>query len=129
MGRRHLPLVTFVCALAVFIFNISIYAQSSTGVVTGHVADASTGEPLPGAEVVVNGSLLSTTTDLSGDFRLVGVPAGSREVTTSYLGHRTETATVMVTAGATTPLDVKLAIDRFEESVAVTPALIADAQA
>lgn len=45
-----------------------IYAQDRT--VTGNVTDASTGEPLPGVNVVIKGTSIGTATNLNGAYEL-----------------------------------------------------------
>jgi len=44
--------------------------MAGSGVVEGRVVDAATGEPLPGAQVLVTGSAAETSTDRDGRFRL-----------------------------------------------------------
>jgi CarboxypepD_reg-like domain len=46
-----------------------------SGVVEGRVVDAATGEPLPGAPVLVSGSAAETSTDRDGRFRQFDVSA------------------------------------------------------
>ena len=99
-----------------------------SGVVEGRVVDAATGEPLPGAQVLVTGSAAETSTDRDGRFRLSAVPAGDRTVVVTYLGRQDATVEAKVVAGATQRLDVQMKMVAFEESVSVPGQLILDAQ-
>jgi len=99
-----------------------------SGVVEGRVVDAATGEPLPGAQVLVTGSAAETSTDRDGRFRLSAVPAGDRTVVVTYLGRQDATVEAKVVAGATQRLDIQMKMVAFEESVSVPGQLILDAQ-
>ena len=62
------------------------------GTLTGTVLDQATGTPLPGVNVVVEGSNNGASTDFDGRFTLSNIPSGAT-VAFSYLGYRTETIT------------------------------------
>lgn len=60
--------------------------------VTGIIMDSS-GEPLPGANVMVEGTTIGTVTDVSGRYSLM-LPSGSNELTISFIGYDPITITV-----------------------------------
>ena len=72
--------------------------------VSGTVTDASTGETLLGASVLVPGTTVGATTNLDGVYT-VSVPAGSDSLRFSYIGYQSQTVAI---AGRTT-IDVALA--------------------
>ena len=72
---------------------------AETGVVSGTVSNAGTGNMLEGARITVPALSLSALTDASGSFVVVGVPPGTHEVVVSYLGLDTARAQVSVAAG------------------------------
>jgi iron complex outermembrane receptor protein len=82
----HLKMLLF----ALMIFPSVIYAQ---GVITGTVTEASTGNPLPSANVVVKGTSTGTTTDFDGKFTL-NVDAFPAILVISSVGYTTEEVTV-----------------------------------
>jgi len=82
--------------------------QSGTGTITGQVSDASTSAPLPMANIMVAGTLIGTTTDRDGGYRLLNVPEGDQEITFSVMGYRLETREVTVVADGTQRIDVEL---------------------
>jgi hypothetical protein len=92
------------------------------GQIAGRVLDAATGEGLPGANVLVAAPGAGAATDLDGYYTIRGVPAGTYDVTVSFLGFTTKTVTgVEVRDGQTTTLDVVLEEDVGEiEEVVVT---------
>jgi iron complex outermembrane receptor protein len=58
------------------------------GPVSGNVTDARTGEPLPGATILLDGAA-GPATDATGAFTLPAVPAGRHELRISFLGYET----------------------------------------
>ena len=82
-----------------------LLAQKAT--VNGKVTDSDTGDPLFRASVVQEGTTNGVFTDASGAFSLA-LPAGNYTLIISYLGFRTESKTVSLTAGQSTTLDLAL---------------------
>ncbi|MEP1033652.1 TonB-dependent receptor [Ekhidna sp.] len=68
-------------------FVLSIFALIAQGVVTGKVADTETGEGLPGATVLIEGTTLGTVTDINGDFS-INVPSRGSVIVISYIGFK-----------------------------------------
>lgn len=84
--------------------------------VTGNVTDAATGEPIIGANVIVEGTTLGTVTDVNGNFTLE-LPKADATIIVSFLGYVTE----KVTAGGQSQINIKLVEDitKLEEVVVV----------
>ena len=61
-------------------------AQNS---ISGSVKDSQTGEPLVGANVVLEGTGRGATVDLSGKFEIRNIPSGSYVLRVSFLGYET----------------------------------------
>ncbi|MFH1727566.1 MAG: carboxypeptidase-like regulatory domain-containing protein [Pseudomonadota bacterium] len=74
------------------------------GTVTGTVVDAVTGDPLVGVSVTDEDSLITDTTDASGEFILSDVPAGSRTIEFLLAGYSDYSTGATVTDGETTDL-------------------------
>ncbi|MEL6771469.1 MAG: TonB-dependent receptor [Bacteroidota bacterium] len=85
----------------------SLFAQSGT--VAGTVTDAETGEVLVGANVILVGTTIGGATDFDGNYRIARVPAGTQRFAATFLGHRTDTLSVEIPAGASAQLDFVLA--------------------
>lgn len=81
---------------------LSLAAQS-TGIVTGRVTGPD-GNAIAAAAITVTGTSLTATTDRSGVFTLVGVPAGRQSLTIRSIGKKPVTQTVSVAAGGRTPI-------------------------
>lgn len=70
-----------------------------TSSIEGRVLDAETNDPLPGTHVFVSRSMVGTTTDSTGRFRLNQVPPGSKRLYVSRIGHANRTITVRLHPG------------------------------
>ena len=64
------------------------WAEGASGVLRGTVEDAGTGERLPGVNIVLLGTVLGTTSDRDGTFRLPNVAPGIYAVEASMMGYR-----------------------------------------
>ncbi len=94
--------------LALLLAGVFLFG-AEYGKITGKVRDAETGEPLIGADVIIEGTELGASTDEKGDYVILYVPAGTYVVTASYLGYDPYTYTqVIVNADQTTPLNFRL---------------------
>lgn len=104
--------------------------QEGSGTLAGRIVDASLAGPLPGAVLVVEGTVLQAVSDGEGQFQLAGVPVGTQTVVVSFIGRQTVRAPVTVVSGQTVTLDIELR-DAFvlEEAVTVTAGPIGDGEA
>ena len=96
-------------SLAFLLFNKIIYAQNY-GAVTGKVTDATTGEQLPGANILLEGTNLGAASNLHGDYRINGIIAGDYILKAEYIGYKTYTKSITVVANRTLNLNVKLTL-------------------
>jgi outer membrane cobalamin receptor len=96
-----------------FTFSAATFAQST---VTGTVIDADLNAPLPGANVIEEGTNNGTTTDFDGEFSL-RTQSSSGEVTISFVGY----ASITVAFNGDTDLgDITLTPDNTLEEIIVT---------
>lgn len=106
----------FACYL-VSLLAVELPAQSDTtdtGTVVGRVFNASTNAAVRNARVSVAGGTREIITDSDGAFIFEDVPAGAVRVTVTYIGFKTETATLPLTAGGRVEHD----FDLYREGVA-----------
>ncbi|OZC01856.1 TonB-dependent receptor [Rubricoccus marinus] len=112
------------CLLAVALFGASGASAQATGILNGTVVDAESGETLIGANIYVPSIERGAATDLDGNYRITGLPAGSYDVQYSFAGLVDQTVTgVEIVAGQTTTINVQLTSDELE-TVTVTAAAI-----
>src|SRR3989442_15123167 len=119
-GKLAVALATLVLALSV---APHASAQVFTGRVDGTVEDA-TGGGLPGVNVELAGRVnQSQVSDTQGQARFLNLPVGTYTVKTSLSGFNPYTNTeVVVAAGSSTPLNVRLSVAGAAETVNVTAA-------
>lgn len=87
----------------------------TTGKIAGSITDASSREPLIGANVTINGTYLGATTNLDGFYTINNIPPGKYTVTVSYIGYKKTTVTdVGVNIDLTTRVDARLQSDAIE---------------
>lgn len=72
--------------LVAFCAGYSVYA-GTTGKIAGKVVDAETGEPLPGANVIIEGTQQGAATDLNGYFVILNVKPGTYTVHANMIGY------------------------------------------
>lgn len=81
-----------VLTFLVIIFSTTIYAQNVD--VKGTVTEATSGQPLPGVNVLIKNTSRGASTDFDGNFTLADVPINSVLVF-SYLGYQSKEVTVV----------------------------------
>ncbi|WP_189603452.1 SusC/RagA family TonB-linked outer membrane protein [Salinimicrobium marinum] len=99
--------------LLLFMLPMSFFAQST---LTGTVIEEETGMPIPGVNVLIDGTSRGTTTDFDGNFTLSDLEEGN-EIVFSYLGF----APQQVTYTGQQTLDISLSPDtaQLEEVVLI----------
>ncbi len=88
---------------------ISLILSQTTGKISGTVTDAETGEPLPGVNIVLEGTDQGAATDETGHYFIVNVDPGRYSLTASMIGYQRVTKTdVLVSVNHTTPVNFSL---------------------
>ena len=113
-----------------FLFTTSIYAQN-TGKIIGKVVDAETGETLIGVNVVIEGTIKGTATDIDGNYTIRNVYAGTYTIIVSYLSYSTQVITgLVVEEGEIKKLDVALLVEsEFLDEIVVSADAIQSGEA
>ncbi len=83
-------------------------AVVSASTLRGFVVDARSGEPLPVADVWLEGSGRGTAANLDGYFVIDDLPPGPHTLQVSYVGYRTAKVSVELTPAPMEPLKVSL---------------------
>ncbi len=74
--------------------------------VTGTITDASTGEPLPGVNILIEGTNQGVITDMSGNFS-IEVPGPTSALVFSYVGYTTQ----RIEVGSQSIINISLVLD------------------
>lgn len=107
-----------------------MYAQNN-GKITGTVVDSQTGESLIGVNVVIEGTIKGTATDIDGRYTIRNVEPGTYTIVVSYLSFATQTITnVVVDQGQTLTLDILLQEEtEFLDEIVVTADVVKSGEA
>jgi len=92
------------------------------GTVEGKVTDATTGEPLFGANIFLEGTSIGAATNIEGKYFISNVPAGSYQLKASYIGYEPQTEKIEVKEGQHLELNIKLTIVTVSTSEVVVTA-------
>ncbi|MBD3226393.1 MAG: TonB-dependent receptor plug domain-containing protein [Caldithrix sp.] len=104
----------------IVLVSTSLFA-GNTGKIVGRVIDKSTGEPLPGANVIVKDTQLGASTDLNGEFFIINVPPGTYTVECMMVGYQTiRYEDVKIQSDQTTGLDFKMSEQTLEMDEEIT---------
>lgn len=89
-------------------FAESLYC-GTTGKIAGVVVDDNTGEPLPGANILIEGTTWGASSALDGYYFIINIPPGNYNLEASMLGYETIRITnVKVSIDLTTKLNFSL---------------------
>lgn len=125
--KKHI--IVTLLSFALFLpFNLK---AQSTGALTGKVVDAQSGETIIGANVVIEGTAIGSTTDIDGRYTIRGIKEGIYTFVFSYISFQKQTITgVEITAGEVTSLNIALKPQTEElDDVIITADAILDNEA
>lgn len=112
MWRRVLLVLVLAVAVPALVF------AGTTGKIRGQVTDNETGEPLIGANVLVQGTTFGAATDLDGGYVILNVPVGAQTVRASFVGyHSFAIRNVRVNSDLTTEVNFTLTSEAIEIDV------------
>ncbi len=98
----------------VLLLSCQLFAQGN-GTINGHITDESTGEALIRVNVLISGTTIGAAADLSGNYTISNVPAGTYSLVFSLIGYQTVTKDdIVVIANQTVQLDVELSTEAVE---------------
>ena len=98
----------FLILFFLFIFYSNLNA-GITGKISGRIIDQSTGDPLPGANIILEGTNLGASSDLNGKYYIINIPPGKYTLVVRYIGYAKFTVkNISVIADRTTIQDAAL---------------------
>ena len=107
--------------LTLIMVAVSQFAYATTGKITGRAVDEF-GEPLPGVNIAIVGTMQGAVTDIDGYYIILNLKPGTYELKASFLGFQTQIVQdVRVKINQTTTIDftMKEAVIEGEEVVVV----------
>jgi len=88
-------------------FCTIIKAQES-GKIIGSVSDKVSGDPLPGANILLEGTSLGSATTVEGKYTIRQVPPGDYNLIIKYIGYKEQEIQITVKSGLTLEVNVEL---------------------
>lgn len=93
--KKNIPI--YILSITLFLLSFSVYAQNGT--ITGKITDSGTGDNLPGANVVLQGTDYGTASDRFGVYSLRNVAPGDYTLVVSYIGFERYTVDISLPSG------------------------------
>lgn len=107
--------------LAALLLTATLSHAKQTGKIAGVITDASTNEPLVGANVIVDGTQLGAATDINGWYVILNIPPGKYTLNVHFIGYqKVVVKDVQVNIGRTTKINVSLTSDIVDLGQSVT---------
>lgn len=114
--RNYLQQFKTLALALTLLLGVSIMANAQNRTITGTVLDASLGDPVPGATVLIKGTTRGVATDLDGKFTLEIQP-GDQILVISFVGYLTQE--VEIGNQSTFTVNLEEDIQSLEEAVVI----------
>ena len=89
-----------------------IASAQTTGKISGRVVDRETGDPLLGANVLLQKTMLGAAVDIDGEYYIINIPPGKYDVKVSMMGYSPITFEgVSVSVNRTTTINAELSME------------------
>ncbi|MCI0694700.1 TonB-dependent receptor [candidate division KSB1 bacterium] len=99
----------FLAFLLVALLVPALLLAGTTGKIKGKVTDRESGEPLPGANVLILGTTFGAASDFNGEFVILNVPPGLYTVKSTFIGYQeVSILNIRVNADLTTEANFKM---------------------
>ena len=108
--KRILPII-----LLIMLFLVYPLWSGTTGKIAGTVTDKTTGEPLSGANIIIEGTNMGSAADINGQFTILHIPPGTYSIQVSMMGYANLNITdVRVRIDQTSRVDFSLEMETLE---------------
>lgn len=119
--RSHVREGIGVLASVLLLFLCTLPLAAQTGRISGQVTNATTGGPVSGAQIVVQGTQIGTISNAQGRYLLLNTPVGTHTIEVTRLGFSRASASVTVGVDETAILDFQLTTEAISlDEVVVT---------
>lgn len=73
---------------SIILFIVPAVFAGTVGKISGVITDKQSGEPMPGVNIIIEGTYLGASSDLDGYYVILNVPVGNNNVTASFIGYQ-----------------------------------------
>ncbi|MBN1782336.1 TonB-dependent receptor [bacterium] len=92
-----------------FVLTAFMIHAGTTGKIAGRIQDSATGDPLFGANIVVENTALGAATDINGEYYILNIPPGRYDLTVRMIGYKAQRVEdIRVSVDLTTKMDLDL---------------------
>ncbi len=112
-------LILFLCSGFVFISNV---IAGTTGKIVGRIVDTATREPLPGTNIIIEGTSMGAASDAQGYYVIMNIPPGFYTVKARMMGYtdtRIENVRTLVDLTTTVNFSLNATVIDVDETVTV----------
>jgi len=113
--RTFLQKFYWINLILIFLLSVSMVNGQQQITVEGTVTDAETGDPLPGVNIVIQGTTQGTTTDMDGNYSIEAPTDGT--LVFSFVGYQEQT--LKVSGRKEINITLQQAVTELEEVVAI----------
>lgn len=114
--------VLFIILSILVVVGSTVFA-ASTGKITGKVTDQKTGEPIAGANIIVEGTYFGSASDIDGNYFILNVPPGTYTIKCQVIGYKTYIKqNLVINADLTTRCDFPLEVEVIEGETVIVEA-------
>ena len=114
MYGKRFNLLLFILSI---LLTVSILFAAPTGKVEGYILDSQTGDALPGANIVIEGTGYGAASDMYGKFLITQVPVGSYKLSVVYMGYENKVVDIEINEDETTIQVINLDFKTIEGEV------------
>ena len=101
--------------IALFVILISSIIFPQSGIISGKVTDQSTAEPLMGANIILEGTVYGSSTDIDGLFKIKNLPPGIYSLKAACIGYASITITdISLKENDSSYFDINLTAETIE---------------
>ncbi len=94
--------------LLLFLLGLDTIQAQQSGKIQGKITDKNSGDPLPGANVFLEGTSLGAATSVDGGFSIRQVTPGNYSMIIRYVGYQEKKMPIVVKSGATVEANIEL---------------------
>jgi outer membrane receptor protein involved in Fe transport len=111
---KQLKNVIWLISLLTIVLVAQLWS-GTTGKIAGILTDKESGKPLPGANIVILGTMLGASSDLDGQYTILHVPPGTYSIQVTFIGYKKVTINdVRIEIDQTTRVDFALEEETIE---------------
>ncbi len=108
MSMKQFKMLSIVCTIGLVLI-LSVPSFAGLGKIAGTVTNQDTGEPLPGAQVLIVGTTMGAAANAQGQYFILNVPPGTYTLRVTFMGYTAkEVQDVRAQLDVTTTVDCQL---------------------